>query len=70
MRLALVLLLMLPGCAHYDAVAQPRALQMGTLQPMCVILCFATATSTDAEGGASLQSNVTSSESASVGVNK
>lgn len=65
MRIALITVILLTGCANYPAATQPRALQLGAFNPYCLLLCFSTAIATDAEhgtatGGSSSQSGTLS----------
>ena len=40
----------LSGCATYpSAGSQPRALQVGAMQPYCLVFCFATSTAMENE---------------------
>ena len=60
---ALLVVLALVGCS---SAPQPRALGIGGMQPLCLVLCFQTNTFTDAESGATQQASSSSANTVSV----
>jgi hypothetical protein len=56
-------LTILAGCSTFPSGNSPRALQIGALQPACLVFCMATSTATDSEKGGTISSNTTASPS-------